>query len=95
MKATISLFNQGRTVADIASIRQLALTTVEGHLAEAIELGEQVPLARLVSEDKRRAIEKAMAELGTIPLKPIMERLRDGYTYGELRLVRAALSVTP
>ena len=95
VKATLSLFNEGRTVADIASIRQLALTTVEGHLAEAIQLGEQVPLARLVGEDKRRAIEKAMAELGTIPLKPIMERLRDGYTYGELRLVRAALSVTP
>ncbi|MCL5962468.1 MAG: HRDC domain-containing protein, partial [Chloroflexi bacterium] len=27
VKATISLFNQERTVADIASIRQLALTT--------------------------------------------------------------------
>ena len=40
----------------------------------------------------RRAIEAAITALSSSPLlKPIMERLGDGYTYGEIRLVRATL----
>ena len=64
-------------------------------MAEALEAGEAMDLGRLVAEEKRRAIAEAMAELGSAALRPIMDRLGDGYSYGELRLVRAALSRSP
>ncbi len=65
--------------------------TIEDHLAKAMEAGEPVALDRLVIPDKRRAIEAAIDEVGLARLKPIMERLGEGYTYAELRFVRAAL----
>ncbi|MBI4492370.1 MAG: helix-turn-helix domain-containing protein, partial [Chloroflexi bacterium] len=91
VRTTLDLFHQGLQPAEIAAERQLALSTIEGHLAEAMEAGERLDLERLVSVEKRRAIGAVMAELGPGPLKPVMERLGEGYTYGELRLVRAAL----
>ena len=95
IRMTLDLFREGQSVADIAASRQLAPSTIEGHLAEAIEGGEHVQLDRLLSEDKRRAIETAMAELGTAALKPILERLGDAFTYAEIRYVRAALRSRP
>ena len=89
--ATLSLFNQGRNVEEIATERGLSSRTVEGHLVEAIDAGKDVEIERLVPQEKQRAIEAAIEEVGAPLLKPIMERLGDGYTYGELALVRAAM----
>jgi ATP-dependent DNA helicase RecQ len=89
--ATLRSFRAGRTLSEIAAARNLSLSTVEGHLEEAIGAGQEIEIDRLVNEDKRRAIEAALQDLGPSPLKPVMERLGHGYTYGELRLVRAAL----
>ena len=91
IRLTLDLFNQGMSLEKIASARELAVSTIGGHLAEAMEAGEPLELERLVSEEKRRAIEAAMVEVGADPLKPVMEYLGDGYNYSELRLVRAAL----
>jgi len=88
---TFDLFTEGLSTAEIAATRSLALSTVEEHLTQAIEVGEAVDIERLVIPQKRRAIEAAIAALGPSPLlKPIMERLGEGYTYGEIRFVRAA-----
>jgi len=92
IQVTLDLFRAGRSVDEIATDRGLSATTVEGHLAEALEAGESVDLDRLVSQDKQRAVAAAMAEVGSALLKPIMDRLGEGYSYGELRLVRAAPS---
>ncbi len=91
--ATVALFNQGRSPLSIAAERRLGLQSVEDHLAAAIEAGEPaIDIRRLLSEGKQRAIEAVMVELGASPLKPIMERLGEGYSYGELKWVRAALN---
>ncbi|MBI3977032.1 MAG: DNA helicase RecQ [Chloroflexi bacterium] len=89
---TMRLFRAGHDIQEIAAARQLARSTVEGHLAEAIEVGEEVDLQRLVSPYRRHAIEAAIAELGSERLQPIKERLGDDYTYAEIRFVRAALA---
>jgi ATP-dependent DNA helicase RecQ len=88
---TLRLFRDGCDIREIARVRGLTPATIEGHLADAIEAGEGVEIDRLIDSEKRRAIEAAMAELGPDYLKPALERLGEGYTYGELRLVRAAL----
>ncbi|MEA2640192.1 MAG: ATP-dependent helicase RecQ, partial [Chloroflexota bacterium] len=90
---TLALFNEGRSLAEVAAARQLALRTVEDHLAEALEAGGHVDLDRLVDSERRAAIERAIGELGEASLlRTIMDRLGDGYTFGEIKLVRAALS---
>ena len=90
-RATLDLFRSGRRVAEIAATRHLAVSTIEGHLAEALGNGEALDMDRLVPPEKRRTIEAAMAEVGGDFLGPVMERLGEGYSYGELKLVRAAL----
>jgi len=89
MRQTVQLFQSGQSISEICETRSLRQTTVEEHLAAALEAGEAVEIDRLVSAEKRRAIEVAMDELGDVYLAPVRERLGEGYTYGELSLVRA------
>ncbi|MGH2458292.1 MAG: DNA helicase RecQ [Chloroflexota bacterium] len=88
---TLELFNDGRSLEEIAASRGLTPRTVEGHFGEAIEAGESIDLDRLVPADKRRAIEAVIARVGAQYLKPILEQLGEGFTYGEITLVRADL----
>jgi ATP-dependent DNA helicase RecQ len=92
VQTTVHLFNEGKSPAEIAEERSLSVRTVESHLVEALELGEALDIDRLVAAEKRQAIGAAIAVVGPALLKPIMEYLGEGYTYGELQLVRAWLS---
>jgi ATP-dependent DNA helicase RecQ len=67
----------------------LQTSTVVGHLAEALEAGEDVDIDRLIVKPKRDAIAAAFDKLGSVQLRPVLDHLGDGYSYGELRLVRA------
>jgi ATP-dependent DNA helicase RecQ len=89
---TLDLVRAGHGLEEIATRRGLALRTVEDHLAEAVEAGAEVDLDRLVAPEKRSAIEAAIAQIGPAFLKPIMDHLGDGFTYGEIKLVRASLN---
>jgi superfamily II DNA helicase RecQ len=87
---SLELFRAGKTVADIAATRNLAPTTIEGHLAEAIENGELDNVEALVPAARQRRIEAAIDEVGAERLAPIRERLGDDFGYGEIRFARAA-----
>jgi ATP-dependent DNA helicase RecQ len=87
---SVSLYRAGHNIEEIADVRGFARTTIEGHLADALEAGEELDLGRLIDSRRRHAIETVMDEIGWEMMKPVMERLGDGYSYTELRLVRAA-----
>ena len=89
---SLELFREGHDPEAIAALRGLVRSTVEGHLATAMEAGEHVDLGRLVPGHKRRAIERAIEKVGRAALTPILEELGDGYTYADCRFVRAALA---
>ncbi|MBV9282205.1 MAG: RecQ family ATP-dependent DNA helicase, partial [Chloroflexi bacterium] len=89
VRETLRLFRDGLDIGEIARMRGLTPATIEGHLADAIEAGEGVEIDRVIDTEKRRTIEAAMEALGSDYLKPVLERLGEGYTYGDLRLVRA------
>jgi ATP-dependent DNA helicase RecQ len=89
---TVELFNEGYSPEEIAVNRRVTLRTIEDHLAQAIAAGADVDIARLVPPARRRAIEAVFADFGTESLlKPVMERLGEGYSYSEIMFVRAAL----
>jgi ATP-dependent DNA helicase RecQ len=90
-RATLEMFRQGASIEDIAYERQLSARTVEEHLVQAIENGEELDLDRLVSPEKRERIEAVMRKVGDAMLRPVIEQLGEGYSYGELSITRAAL----
>lgn len=92
-RTSLELFNQGLSVEDVANERGLALATVEAHLVEAIEAGEEVDLRHAINGAMMRDVEAAIERVGDELLRPIMDELDEdaGYTWGDLRLIRAVL----
>jgi lambda repressor-like predicted transcriptional regulator len=83
---SFNLFREGKTIREIATERGLADSTIEGHLAQKVRTGE-VQINELVPVEKIKPILEAIAQIGSIAFKPILELLGDGYTYGQVRAV--------
>jgi len=70
----------------------LAVSTIIGHLAQALESGEYIDLGGFLKPEERAEIEAVFKQLGFEALSPVFEALGRRYDYGRLRLVRAALT---
>ncbi len=87
LQETIRLFEAGNSIAEIAAQRSLVTGTIEGHLAQAIELG-MVPLEKVLPPATIALIESAIpAEPEEISMVPIKEKLGDMASFGEIRMV--------
>jgi len=84
------LYSQGKSIAEIAGERGLVTTTIEGHLAHYVGLG-QLDITEFVTEEKIAAIKQAFSEYGLENLKVVKEHLGDEFSYGEIRLVSKLL----
>ncbi|HTR28997.1 MAG TPA: helix-turn-helix domain-containing protein [Puia sp.] len=85
-RISLQLHRAGIPIPEIAARRNLAVTTVEGHLASFIATGE-VDIKELVSEEKIAAILTVIRENGAGGLGPLKSRLGGGYSFGEIRAV--------
>lgn len=84
---TLALFKSKKTIAEIAAFRQLAVSTVEAHLALLIKTGE-VALYDVVSEYKARTILKAIKEVGIEGgSTAVKQHLGNEFSYAEIRAV--------
>ena len=88
---TLTLYEQGRSIEEIAEERGLTQSTVINHLSELIEMGESIDVAPLIPEGHYQNIVDAIDQIGGTALKPIKEFLGDEYSYDEIRLVRAVM----
>lgn len=88
---TLNYFQEGKTVAEIATLRGLSSTTIVNHLCVLIQEGTELEYARLVSEDSEAEIKAAVAEVGMSPLKPIKEAISESISYEEIKFVLAKL----
>jgi ATP-dependent DNA helicase RecQ len=85
--ATYRLFREGKSVSDIAEIRNLSPTTVETHLCIFIQTGV-LKITELVTDEKLMRITEAIKASGqSAVLKPIKELLDDSVTFGEIKWV--------
>ena len=83
------LFKEGKTIAEIAVIRNFTQQTIEGHLTAFIEKG-LIEITEIISKEKYKTIEKIMKDRGEkslTDLKPLLPAV----SFGEMRLVEAAL----
>jgi Cdc6-like AAA superfamily ATPase len=85
---TYKLYKEGKPAADIASIRNLSIQTIEGHLAYYVQRGE-INIEELISREKLLLIEPAIKNFNGGSIIPIREKLGTTVGFGEIRLVIA------
>lgn len=86
---SFNLFKEGKTIADIARDRNLAVSTIEVHLTQFIA-SKQINIDDLVSADKQKIIKEAIRIHGSSSTKTLKENLPEEVSYGEIRMVMAA-----
>lgn len=82
---TLVLYREGKSLEEIAKLRNLATTTIEGHLASFVYTGE-IALDELVKKEKSEAILQVINEVG-LSATSIKQKLTNDFTYGEIRAV--------
>lgn len=85
-QVTYDYYQQGKSVDEIAQIRDLRPSTVCSHLAYYVQNGT-IPISELVDAEKVTKIEDAIYVHGDAALKPLKDSLGDSITYDEIRLV--------
>ncbi len=84
---TFELLDSGKSVSEVAQERNLAESTIWGHVATLV--GEKrLTITQFMNKEAVAEISNAM-EKGDEGLKPVHARLEGKYTYGEIRLVAA------
>ncbi len=92
-KLSFQLFQKRFTLEEIARERGFTIGTVLIHITEAIELGDagkDVDLSFIISKEREDQIHKIINEIGGERLKPFKDKLPEGFSYEEIRLVLAA-----
>jgi len=90
---TVTLYKQGRSIEEIMEDRQLAKSTIIGHLVDALKQGQEFDISQLVAPDRAQAIKDIIREVGSDRLAPIKEKLPQDYSYDEIRLVAAGYRI--
>ncbi|MEI2749170.1 MAG: helix-turn-helix domain-containing protein [Ferruginibacter sp.] len=85
---TLILYKSGMTLQQIASSRNLSVSTIETHLAAFIEKGELL-IEKLVEPAVLEQIQKVMAESQSGKLLEIKQALPDEIGYGTIKWVMA------
>ncbi|MGL5035378.1 MAG: helix-turn-helix domain-containing protein, partial [Microcystaceae cyanobacterium] len=88
---TLTLYQQGLDLTQIANHRQLKTTTITEHFVKLIEISRITELENLVNLEHQQEIAKAIAALGDERLTPIYEHFNGKYSYDEIKFVRAYL----
>jgi ATP-dependent DNA helicase RecQ len=85
-QTTFDYYQQGKSIYQIAKIRNLSATTIYNHLAHYVQTGA-IPISDLVDPEKVTKIEDAIYVHGDAALKPLKDSLDDSISYDEIRLV--------
>ncbi|WP_420150294.1 DNA helicase RecQ [Spirosoma sp.] len=86
---TFDLYNEGLTIEQIATERQLTIGSVAGHLVQLSRSGYDIDLASLIDPVERQEIEKAVLAVGLEEgrLKPVFDYLGGRFDYGKITIV--------
>nr|WP_315419754.1 helix-turn-helix domain-containing protein [uncultured Pedobacter sp.] len=87
---SFELYEQGKTIDEIAKERGFSAGTIEGHLAYYVST-QQLDVTKLVKANKIRNISDAVESQKTKSMATIREFLGKDYSFGEIKLVLASL----
>lgn len=87
MDVTLTMFNDGMSIGQIAEGRGLSAGTVEGHLAAFVASGD-LSVTKVVPFEKLRVILETIEATGQyVAAKPIRDLLGEDFSFGEIRMV--------
>src|SRR5262249_31075764 len=84
-------FQEGKTIEEIATMRSMATSTIESHLATFVKSGE-INVLKFVSKEKFELIKEAFEKISGPGLGPVKGMLGDTISYAEIRFVFNALN---
>jgi hypothetical protein len=87
-KITFDLFRQGKTLIEIAKDRNLAQSTIEGHLAFYIENGSLL-ITELMTEERKKIVETILKENPVLTYSQVRANYPD-INYSEIRWIVAS-----
>lgn len=79
----------GKSIRQIAEERGFTESTIEGHLAQAIENGEPLDPRAFYTAAEEQQIQAALEGYDEVSLKPVFEQLGGHISYGRLKIYRA------
>ncbi|MDG5492319.1 helix-turn-helix domain-containing protein [Psychroserpens sp. SPM9] len=85
-KQSLALFQSGKSIQEIADIRELNENTIIGHLASFMSSGE-VKIIDLVSKAHYEALKEIIPKLRFENLSDLKHQVDEKYSYAELKLV--------
>ncbi|MBB6499778.1 helix-turn-helix domain-containing protein [Pedobacter cryoconitis] len=86
---SLELFQNGKSITEIAAERKMVVGTIEGHLAHYVAL-QEISAKDILGSKKLNKILEAIKELQTMSLNPIREHLGKSFTFGEIKIGIAA-----
>jgi ATP-dependent DNA helicase RecQ len=90
VRETLQLWREGASIEEIAQRRGMVISTIENHLATALQAGQEVDLSRLITPAEMTTIRQALEGWTGPGLKEVFEHLGGAISYGKLRLFLAA-----
>lgn len=82
---SFNLYKEGKSIDEIAAIREITRQTVENHLIKCYELGMDIDLEKEIQTQYENDILKVINEIGTEKLKPIKEALPEDVSYFDIK----------
>lgn len=88
---TLEMYRAGKTVAEIAVVRGLAVSTIEGHLGHFVETGE-LEMSLFLDDASFGEIAEYLNTFPEATTSMSKEHFGDKYSYGQLRMAYSAWS---
>lgn len=88
---SFELFRAGKSVAEIAAERELAINTIQGHLCHFISLGE-LDVYSVLDQETVGTIQQFLVARPDAAASELKSHFGDKYSYGELKLVMSHCS---
>ena len=92
-RETLVYFQSGKTIDDIALLRKLAKSTIEGHLATMVEEGH-LAITDVLTQVQVEEIQRALSIHTELPIKEVLEKMDNQYPYSFVRLLQKQLANT-
>ncbi|MGC1632694.1 MAG: helix-turn-helix domain-containing protein [Gelidibacter sp.] len=91
-KISLELYQSGKTIAEIATERELVETTIFGHLSKFVVTGE-VDIKDLISEGHFKELTELIPKHTFENLTDLKRQLNDKYSYSDIRLVLNTMEI--
>ncbi|WP_273129089.1 helix-turn-helix domain-containing protein [Bacillus weihaiensis] len=88
---TKSFLMEGKSITEIAAIRNLKVSTIEDHIVEITLHDQQFSPTDFITDEDFKIISATINQLNTHQLKKVREELNNQYTYFEIRLAFALI----